>query len=135
MHVVGYRDGLAPIPGDMTWRLAPFSRRISADTTASLFVRPRPRVAEFNSFQATSHEVRSVLAREPVSSVVFDACSQAGLVHELCETAEGMAQGASASESAWHLKHVKRKTDRDDALKLAGLAAVGEIDSVSSVNC
>ena len=91
-------------------------------------------MAEFRSIQTTPKEVRSVLTRESVSSVVFEACSQAGLVHELCETAEGMAQRASASESAWHLKHVKRKTDRDDALKLTGLAAVGEIDSVSSVN-
>jgi len=112
MHVVGYRDGLAPIPGDMTWRLSPFSRRISADTTASLFVRPRPRVAEFNSFQATSHEVRSVLARKPVSSVVFDACSQAGWVHDLCEAAGLSARVASTTGSARQRKHVKRKTDR-----------------------
>jgi len=37
---------------------------------------------------------------------------------------------ASTTGDAWQWKHVKRKTDRDDARKLARLAALGEIDGV-----
>lgn len=37
---------------------------------------------------------------------------------------------ASTTGSAWQWKRIKRKTDRVDALKLARLAAVGEIDGV-----
>jgi transposase len=96
---------------------------------------PRTRVVEFRSIQMTPEEVRSVLVREPVSSVVFEACSQAGWVHDLCEAAGLSARVASTTGSAWQWKHVKRKTDRDDALKLARLEAVGEIDPVSSAKC
>jgi len=31
------------------------------------------------------------------------------------------------NQEAWKWKHVKRKTDRDDALKLAKLAALGQL--------
>jgi hypothetical protein len=37
---------------------------------------------------------------------------------------------ASTTGTAWQWKWVKRKTDRDDALKLARLAAVGEQNGV-----
>jgi hypothetical protein len=47
---------------------------------------PCRRAAEFGTIQTTPEEVRTVLAREPVSSVVFEACSQAGWGHDLCET-------------------------------------------------
>ena len=92
---------------------------------------PVTRVAEFRTIQTTPEQVRSVLVHEPVSSVVFEACSQAGWVHDLCEAAGVAAQVASTTGAAWQWKRVKRKTDRDDALKLARLAAVGEIDPVT----
>jgi hypothetical protein len=85
-------------------------------------------VAEFCSIQTTPKEVRSVLTREPVSSVVFEACSQAGWVHHLCEATVPSARVASATGLAWQWKHIERKTDRDDALKLAGPAPVSETD-------
>jgi hypothetical protein len=47
---------------------------------------PRTRVVEFRSIQMTPEEVRAVLTREPVSNVVFEACSQAGWVDDRCET-------------------------------------------------
>lgn len=48
---------------------------------------PGTRVVEFHSIQTTPEEVPFVLTREPVSSEVFEACSQAGWVHDLCEAA------------------------------------------------
>ena len=94
----------------------------------------RARVAEFRTIQTTPEEVRTVLAREPVSSEVFEACSQAGWVHGLCEAAGLSARVASTTGSAGQWKHVKRKTDHD-ALKLARLEAAGEIDPGSSAKC
>jgi transposase len=61
---------------------------------------------------------------------VFEACSQAGWVHDLCEEVSVPALVASTTGAAWQWKHVKRKTDRDDARKLARLAAVGEVEGV-----
>jgi transposase len=70
-------------------------------------------------------------AAGPVVQVVFEACSQAGWVHDLCEELGLAATVVSTTGAAWQWKHVKRKTDRDDALKLARLAAVGELDPVA----
>jgi transposase len=88
------------------------------------------RVASFRSVRTTPEELRRELMRQAVTSVVCEACSQAGWVHDLCEELGLPALVASTTGSAWQWKHVKRKTDRDDALKLARLAAVGEIESV-----
>ena len=54
---------------------------------------PGTRVAEFRSIQTTPEGVPFVLTREPVSSVVFEACSQAGWVHDLCEVAGSRHRG------------------------------------------
>jgi len=61
----------------------------------------------------------------------MEACSQAGWVSDLCHELGLQVTVASTTGAAWQWKHVKRKTDRDDALKLARLAAVGEIQAVS----
>ena len=51
----------------------------------------------------------------------------AGWVHDVC-TAEGyQVLVCNPNQEAWKWKHVKRKTDRDDALKLAKLAALGQL--------
>ena len=55
---------------------------------------------------------------------------EAGWVHDLCEELALPALVASTTGAAWQWKHVKRKTDRDDARKLARLAAVGEVQAV-----
>jgi hypothetical protein len=39
-------------------------------------------------------------------------------------------QVANTNGEAWKWKHVRRKTDRDDALKLARLVALGELPHV-----
>lgn len=79
---------------------------------------PSPRAANFRTIQTTPEDIRAALVCEPVSIVVFEACSQAGWGHDLCEAAGLSARVASTTESAWQWKHVKRKTAQDDALKL-----------------
>jgi transposase len=91
---------------------------------------PDSRVSSFRAAPTTPDELRRELTRWPVAVVVFEACSQAGWVHDLCEELGRPALVASTTGAAWQWKHVKRKTDRDDALKLARLAAVGEIEGV-----
>jgi len=88
------------------------------------------RDAVFRTVRTCEEELRRELTRQPVAQVVFEACSQAGWVHDLCEELKLAPLVASTTGAAWQWKRVKRKTDRDDALKLARLAAVGEIDGV-----
>lgn len=92
---------------------------------------PDTRAAEFRTLHTTPPEIRSVLIQRPISSVVCEACSQAAWVHDLCEELGLPVTVASTAGEAWQWKRVKRKTDRADALKLARLASLGEIDPVA----
>jgi transposase len=59
--------------------------------------------------------------------VVIESCGLAGWVHDIC-TEEGYeVLVCNPNQEAWKWKHIKRKTDRDDALKLAKLAALGQL--------
>ena len=58
---------------------------------------------------------------------MIESCRLAGWVHDVC-TAEGYKLlVCNPNQEAWKWKHVKRKTDRDDALKLAKLAALEQL--------
>ncbi|NBV46244.1 MAG: IS110 family transposase [Planctomycetia bacterium] len=92
---------------------------------------PVTRVAEYRTIRSTPDDISRELTREPVGTIVFEACSQAGWVNDLCESLGLPALVASTTGSAWQWKRIKRKTDRDDAFKLARMAAVGEIDPVA----
>lgn len=62
--------------------------------------------------------------------VVFETCDIAGWVHDLA-TALGFAVAvANTAHDAWKWKRVKRKTDRDDALKMVKLAITGDLPTV-----
>ena len=91
---------------------------------------PDNRAEAFRTVATTPDDLRRELLHQPVARVVFEACSQAGWVHDLCEELALPALVASTTGAAWQWKHVKRKTDRDDARKLARLAAVGEVQAV-----
>jgi transposase len=62
--------------------------------------------------------------------VVFEACDAAGWIHDLA-TALGLSVAvANCCHEAWKWRKVKRKTDKDDALKLAKMAAMNELPTV-----
>jgi transposase len=59
--------------------------------------------------------------------VVIESCGLAGWVHDIC-TEEGYeVLVCNPNQEAWKWKRIKRKTDRDDALKLAKLAALEQL--------
>jgi transposase len=75
-------------------------------------------------------ELRALITRDLVDLVVFEACTMAGWVFDLCLELKVKCQVANTNGEAWKFKNVKRKTDRDDALKLAQLAALGQLPVV-----
>src|SRR5262249_43792452 len=75
-------------------------------------------------------EIEQVIRGETVDLMVFEACTLAGWVYDLCRDLQVKAQVANTNGEAWKWKNVKRKTDRDDALKLARLAARGQLPRV-----
>ncbi len=62
--------------------------------------------------------------------VVFETCDCAGWVHDLATALAMQVAVANPSNEAWRWTRVKRKTDRDDAQKLARMAARNELPTV-----
>jgi len=58
---------------------------------------------------------------------VMEACTASGWVSDLCDELNVKRLVCSTHEEAWRWRNVKRKTDRDDALKLARLAAMDQL--------
>ena len=71
---------------------------------------PVTRVAEYRTIRSTPDDISRELTREPVGTIVFEACSQAGWVNDLCESLGLPALVASTTGSAWQWKRIKRKT-------------------------
>lgn len=84
----------------------------------------------FFSFKSFRQEFKSLLAQSLPNLVVIEACTISGWVHDLCQAEQFEVLVANTNQQAWCWKHVKRKTDKDDALKLAKLASLGQIDRV-----
>ena len=82
---------------------------------------------EFWTMATDRHYLLAVLKNYTPDLVVIESCGLAGWVHDIC-TEEGYeVLVCNPNQEAWKWKHIKRKTDRDDALKLAKLAALGQL--------
>jgi transposase len=82
---------------------------------------------EFWTMATDRQYLLAVLKNYHPDLVVIESCGLAGWVHDIC-TEEGYeVLVCNPNQEAWKWKHIKRKTDRDDALKLAKLAALGQL--------
>ena len=90
---------------------------------------------QFASFQTTPQVVHDLLVRhqtkEPAATlVVMETCDVSGWIHDIA-TALGIGVAiANCSHEAWRWSRVKRKTDKDDALKLAKLVTLRQLPTV-----
>jgi transposase len=62
--------------------------------------------------------------------VVFEICSVAGWVYDICSALKLDTQVANPNTQAWRWKNVKNKNDKNDALKLAQLSAMNQLPMV-----
>lgn len=86
--------------------------------------------SEYETFKTYRWEFEDVLNRTQPQLVVMETCSITGWVHDLCVAMGYAVLVADPTQEAWRWKNVKRKTDKDDALKLAKLAALEQINAV-----
>ena len=84
----------------------------------------------FETVASTPAAVHDLLAAEGPDRVVMEVGPLAGWVCDLCRALGLEAQVADPTQEAWRWKNVKRKSDRDDALKLARLSAMNQINPV-----
>lgn len=84
----------------------------------------------FSSIATSPEAIAALLTQARPDRVVFEVCTIAGWVHDLCAEHCVDIEVANPSHEAWRWKSVKRKTDRDDALKLARLSAMAQLPKV-----
>ncbi len=80
---------------------------------------------------ATSRNYLSnIFKNHKVDLVVMEACGPSGWINDLAISHGLRTLVCSTNEDAWKWSNVKRKTDKDDALKLARMAAMNELQAV-----
>jgi len=85
----------------------------------------------FTSVETTRSEMHRLLTRDRPTVVLIEACLLAGWVHDLCAELGIRCLVANTASEAWKFKHLKRKTDRDDAQRLAQLYLLGQLPTVT----
>jgi transposase len=86
--------------------------------------------SEFETIATQRWALEQLLGKTQPNQVVIETSSISGWVHDLIQGLGYKITVANPSAEAWRWKNVKRKTDKDDALKLAKLAALEQISSV-----
>ena len=76
------------------------------------------------------HYLETVFKKHKIDLLVMEACGPSGWINDLAQSLGLKTLVCSTNEEAWKWSNVKRKTDKDDALKLARMAAMGELKSV-----
>lgn len=84
----------------------------------------------FQTVPTTHQAVHDLIAETAPDRVVFEIGQQAGWMADLCRALVDDVRVANPSGAAWCWKSAKRKTDRDDALKLARLSAMDQLPEV-----
>lgn len=85
----------------------------------------------FQTLPTTPHDFHDLIVAAAPDRLVIETGPPAGWVHDLARSlGVGDVQVANPNGEAWRWRNLKRKTDRDDALKLAELSAAGQLPLV-----
>jgi transposase len=85
---------------------------------------------EFETLSTQRWALELLLSKTQPDQVLIETCSISGWVHDRIQGLGYNVIVANPSTEAWRWKNVKRKTDKDDALKLTKLAALDQLSTV-----
>lgn len=85
----------------------------------------------FSTIKTTPAAMHDLFAEQEPDCIVIEIGSAAGWIKDLAEAMEIEIQIANPNHEAWRWKTVKRKTDRDDALKLAQLLVMNQLPTIT----
>jgi len=86
--------------------------------------------SEFETIATQRWAFEQLLTQTKPDQIVIETSSITGWVHDFCQSLGYAVLVANPSAEAWRWKNVKRKTDKDDALKLAKLTALEQVSAV-----
>ena len=98
--------------------------------TMCCFFDSKTRKYEFHNATTDRHYLQTIFKSRKVDLVVMEACGPSGWINDLAVSMGLKTLVCSTNEEAWRWANVKRKTDKDDALKLARMAAMRELSEV-----
>jgi len=84
----------------------------------------------FKTVMTSPQTFHDLFVEQQPDRIVIEVGSQAGWVCDLAAAFEIPIQVANPNHEGWRWKTTKRKTDRDDALKLAQLSAMNQLPMV-----
>ena len=84
----------------------------------------------FGTVKTAPQQIHDLLVEKEPDRVVMEVCSIAGWIVDITEALGKESEVANPMHDAWRWKNVKKKTDRDDALKLARLSAMNQLPTV-----
>jgi transposase len=85
----------------------------------------------FTTFETTRADLQRLIGKEQPAVVIIEACLLAGWVHDLGAELGVRCLVANTASEAWKFKHLKRKTDKDDAQRLAQLYLLDQLPTVT----
>jgi len=85
---------------------------------------------EFGRVKTTPQAIHDLIVDKEPERVVMEVCSIAGWIVDIARALGKDTEVANTSHDAWRWKNVKKKTDKEDALKLAKLSAMNQIPTV-----
>jgi transposase len=85
---------------------------------------------EFGKVKTTPQAIHDLIVSKQPEKVVMEVCSIAGWIVDIARVLGKETEVANTSHDAWRWKNVKKKTDKEDALKLAKLSAMNQIPTV-----
>lgn len=98
--------------------------------TMCCFFDTKTRKPEFQVAATERDYLAKVFKSRKVDLVVMEACGPSGWINDLAVSQGLRTLVCSTNEDAWKWSNVKRKTDKDDALKLARMASMNELKAV-----
>src|SRR5262245_34310140 len=89
------------------------------------------RAVAFQTLDTGRADFERLFRRHPGALVVVEACANAGWAADLAAACGLAVKVANTNGEAWRFTHLKRKTDKDDARRLAELEALGQLPTVA----
>jgi transposase len=89
---------------------------------------------KFQTVRTGPQQIHDLIVEHGPERVVFEICSAAGWVFDIASGLGMEVQAANTNGQAWRWKNVRRKNDREDALKLAQLSAMNQLRTVHIPN-
>jgi len=85
---------------------------------------------EFGKVKTTPQAIHDLIVAKEPQRVILEVCHIAGWVVDIARVLGKETETANTTHDAWRWKNVKKKNDREDALKLAKLSAMNQLPTV-----